>query len=105
MFNGNITGALEAAIKGARLRNTDKIYIDNNISFSNLYFEFAKNKYNFQPANDPVFFDSIKQDFSEFPQGSVVVMGAWNIQVVGFEKIETIREPNGNESFYVYYRE
>lgn len=107
MFNANITGALEATIKGARLRNTDKIYIDNNIYFSKLYFDFAKNKYEFDSENDPVFFDSVKQDFSEFSKGSVMVVkaGATQILGAGFEKIETIREPNGNESFYVYHRE
>lgn len=106
MFNGNITGALEATIKGARLRNTDKIYIDNNINFSNLYFDFAKNKYEFVSDNDPIFFDALKQDFSEFSKGSVIVIKAGNAQKLGsgLEKIETIREPNGNESFYVYYK-
>ncbi len=62
----------------------------------------AKDKWGFYNFND--------QDFSRFPKGSLVVVRRDHIgvpldKIDQFEKIETIRELDGNETFYIYYRD
>jgi 4-amino-4-deoxy-L-arabinose transferase-like glycosyltransferase len=108
-FNNDIGGALEGAIKSTSIRNVKNVYIDKNIYFIEKYVKFYSLKLSSDLERRAVYFDPTSIDFSSFPIYSLIVVKAENapeiIDKVGnFEKIETIREPNGYETFYIFYR-
>jgi len=107
-FNDDIGGALESAIKSAQVRDVHRIYLDSNIRFVDTYYLFYQKKLDKDVLQPWEFFDYNKQDLSTLPEKSLVVLIAGEVKTrndkIGqFEKIETIREPNGNESFYIFY--
>jgi len=109
-FNNDIGGALESAIKSTSIRNVKNVYIDKNIYFIEKYVKFYSLKLSSDLESRAIYFDPTSIDFSSFPIYSLVVVKAENgperIDKVGnFEKIETIREPNGYETFYIFYRD
>jgi 4-amino-4-deoxy-L-arabinose transferase-like glycosyltransferase len=109
-FSNNIGGAMEAVIKSSQIRPVDKIYLDSQIWFVSRYFRFNELKFNVSLSDKVVYFDSGKEYFSKFSAGSLVVISSNNIVgrenwIGKFEKVETIREPDGNESFYLYFRD
>ena len=109
-FNNDIGGALESAIKSTRIRKIEDVYIDKNIYFIEKYVKFYSIKLSSDLSSRAKYFDPRSQDFSSFPAYSLVVLKAENVsgragKVGGFEKIETIREPNGYETFYIFYRD
>jgi len=109
-FNNDIGGALESAINNTTMREVDTIYIDESIWFIDKYWDFYQKKFSKELTNKTIFFNHAKQKFTGFPKGSLVVIQSDHVpkgapQWVGnFEKVEIIREPGGNESFYVYYQ-
>lgn len=109
-FNNDIGGALESSLKSTEIREVDKIYLDEYIPFVDLYFEFYQTKLGISAKDKWEFYNFKEQDFSRFPKGSLVVLRRDHIdtpidKVGQFEKIETIRELDGNETFYIYYRD
>lgn len=109
-FNNDIGGALESAIKSTRIRKVEDVYIDKNIYFIEKYVKFYSIKFSADLSSRARYFDPRTQDFSLLPIYSLVVLKAENapgrIDKVGsFEKVETIREPNGYETFYIFYRD
>jgi 4-amino-4-deoxy-L-arabinose transferase-like glycosyltransferase len=109
-FNNDIGGAIESAIKNTKIRKVNDVYIDRNIYFIERYVKFYSIKNSSDLISKASYFDPAIQEFSSFPVYSLVVIKAEDIsgrqeKVGRFEKIETIREPNGYESFYIYYRD
>jgi len=111
-FNGDIGGGLESVLNSTRIRDVNYVYLDENIPFITYYSDFFQIKTKINISDKQIYFDYIKEDFTNFPKKSIVLIqkghlsGLGKEDVVGeFEKVETIREPNGNESFYVYYRD
>jgi len=109
-FNNDIGGVLESAIKSTKIRPVQKIYLDKYIWFISRYWQFNELKFNVNLDDKVVYFDYMKEDFSSFPVGSLVVLSSNHITgranwVGKFEKIEIIYEPDGNESFYLYFRD
>ncbi len=109
-FNNDIGGALESATRSTRIRNVKNVYIDKNIYFIERYVKFYSLKLSSDLESRAIYFDPAAIDFSSFPIYSLVVLKAENAsgragKVGGFEKIETIREPNGYETFYIFYRD
>lgn len=109
VFNNNIGGAIESALSSLKSREVYKIYIDNDIPFARYYYKFyqIKNKSKFS------FWEVVElgdQDFTKFKKGSLVVLSTANFpvgkpdKIGGFEKIETIRELNGYETFLIYFK-
>lgn len=103
LFNYNIGGAIESVIKSTKVRNVDSLYIDKNIFFVKYYFEFYKTKYNLDD-NLAVYYED-KIDLDTLPPGSIVILNKKQESTNGFELIETIREPDGVESYFVYFRD
>ena len=108
-FNNDIGGVMESAIKSTRTVKVENVYIDKNIYFAERYVKFYSLKFSSDLKSKAVYFDPGLEDFSSFPGYSLVVIKAESLtgkpeKIGGFEKVETIREPNGYESFYIYYR-
>jgi hypothetical protein len=109
-FNNDIGGALESAIKSTRIRKVENVYIDRNIYFIEKYVKFYSLKFSSDLSERAIYFDPTSEDFSAFPIYSLVILKsdavAGRVDWVGkFEKIEVIREPNGYETFYIFYRD
>ena len=109
-FNSDIGGAYEAAIKSIKSRDVQRIYIDDRIYFAQNYFDFYQKKFGVNLQDKVSYFNSTYKDFKDFDKGSLVVIGSGyfkeRVDKVGdFEKIEVIREPDGHESFYLFYRD
>lgn len=108
-FNNDIGGVLESAIKSTSIRNVKNVYIDKNIYFIEKYVKFYSLKLSSDLESRAIYFDPTSIDFSSFPIYSLVILKVENapgrIDKVGnFEKIETIREPDGYETFYIFYK-
>lgn len=109
-FNSDIGGALESSLKSTQLRDVNRIYLDENIPFVDLYFKFYQTKLGINAINKWEFYNFKEQNFSRFTKGSLVVIRSDHIEkpierIGQFEKVETIREPDGSESFYLYFRD
>ena len=110
-FNNNIGGGLESVLRSTEIRNIDTIYFDRYIPFISYYSQFYQIKLDKDIKDKQVFFDYKTVDFSKFAPGSIVLIGYDHAppgrqdHIGPFEKIEIIREPNGYETFYVYYRD
>lgn len=104
-FNGDIGGAYESTIKSTKTRPTKRIYIDNNIYFAENYFDFYQKKFGADLKNKTLFFDTNYEDFTTFPEGSLVVTNRKVADIRNFEIIEIIRELDGTETFFVYWRD
>lgn len=109
VFNNNISGAIDSAQKSVGLRNVEKIYLDDSIPFVSYYYKFSeiKNHANF---NSWQLFNTTSSDFTKLDKGSLVVLGMVSFpknkpdKINGFEKIETIRELDGTETFLIYFK-
>lgn len=108
-FNYDIGGAFESAIRSTKIREVKAVYLDSDIPFIDLYSQFYQVKFrtNFLSQR---FYDFNTEDFSKFPAKSLVMIRSNHIserldRYGFFEKIESIREPDGNESFYIFYRD
>ncbi len=109
-FNYNIGGAFESALKSTQIRPVENIYIDSSIPFSDRYLKYYEIKLNIFPAAPINYFDAKKENFLGFPKGSLIVIPTWTYSTreerVGvFDKIEIIREPDGVESFNIFWNE
>lgn len=109
-FNNDIGGAMESAVKSTKIRKVENVYIDRNIYFAERYVKFFSLKFSSDLETRAIYFDPAQEDFSSFPIYSLVILRAEDIlgridKLGKFEKIETIREPNGYETFYIYYRD
>ena len=102
VFNNNVGGAFESVLKSTRIRPVERVYIDQNIFQVKHYFEFYKQKLGIYP-DEVTYFDSNGEDFSKFPKGSIVVSNKRFQSLGNFEIIETIRELDGVESYFVYW--
>lgn len=109
VFNNNIGGAIESAFRSLKLRDVHKIYLDSRIPFANYYFKF----YQIKDKTEFSYWEVVdfgNQDFIKFNKGSLVVLSSANFpigkpdKIGGFEKIETIRELNGAETFLIYFK-
>lgn len=109
-FNKNIGGALESAFKSTEIREVEKVYLDDEIPFITYYSDFYQEKLNLNLTENVKYFDFSKEDFTTYPEGSLFVVKAKNapatrdVTIGDFERIEIIREPDGVESFYVFYQ-
>lgn len=109
VFNNNIGGAMESTLLSLGSREVSKIYIDNDIPFSKYYYKFyqIKNKSEFSSWE---IVDFVNHDFTNFKKGTLVILSTVNFpvgkpdKIGGFEKIETIRELNGFETFLIYFK-
>ncbi len=110
-FNNNIGGGLESVLRSTEIRNIDTIYLDRYIPFISYYSQFYQIKLDKDIKDKQVFFDYKTVDFSKFAPGSIVLIEHDHAppgrqdHIGPFEKIEIIREPNGYETFYIYYRD
>jgi len=110
-FNYNIGAVLESAIKSTKIRNVERVYLDNQISFIDYYSAFYQRKLGTDISDKQLLFNPLTHDFLYFPKNSLVVVRANHIPqtkgkvIGGFERIEVVREPEGNESFYIFYRD
>ena len=110
-FNNDIGGLYESVLKSTDSRNVENIYLDRTIFFAEDYFNFYQIKNEKDVGGITHLFDPTKKDFSIFSPGSIVAIKSGNVQrskpeyIGEFQKIETIKELDGNETFYVYYRE
>lgn len=108
-FNEDIESAYQAIINSSQLRDVENIYLDGQIRFISYYRDFYEIQKGSNLKDKEIIFDYTKEDFSKFPQKSLVLVAANHI--IGrndwegeFEKVEIIREPDGKESFYLFYR-
>lgn len=104
VFNNDIGGVLESALLSTKVRPVKKIYIDKNIFQAKYYFDFYEKKLDTYPQ-EVAYFDLSKERFSIFPVGSIVVISQKVPSAGNFNIIETIREPDGTESYFVYWRD
>ena len=102
VFNNNVGGAFESVLKSTQIRPVEKIYIDKNIFQARYYFEFYKQKLSIHPK-EVIFFDSNSEDFTKLPKGTIFVSSRKFQELFKFEIIETIRELDGVESYFVYW--
>ena len=104
VFNNNVGGAFESVLKSAQIRPVEKVYIDKNIFQAKYYFEFYKQKLRIYPK-EVSFFDPNSEDFTKLPKGTIFVSSK-KFQTLGnFEIIETVRELDGVESYFVYWND
>lgn len=108
-FNNDIGGALTSAIKSTEIRKVDTLYVDNDIYFIDKYLLFYQIKTGVSLDEKLKLYDYLKDDFSLFPKNSLVLVASNHVvgrqeKMGKFEKVETIREPDGRESFYVFFR-
>lgn len=109
-FNGNIGGVLESAIKNTKIRKVNNIYTDENIYFIERYVKFYSIKNSSDLESRVLYFDPATEDFSSLPIYSLVIISANDFREAtagagNFEKTEGIFEPDGSESFFLYYRD
>lgn len=104
-FNNNIGGAYESVIKSTEIRPVEKIYLDKNIYFAQLYFDFYQKKFEVDLKDKTLLFDSNKENFTKFSKGSIVVTGRNVASPGNFEIIEIIRELDGVETYFVYWND
>lgn len=109
-FNNDIGGAVERAIQSTKTRKVDNVYLDRNIYFIERYVKFYSIKNSSDIISKTSYFDPQTQDFSSFPENSLVIIPAHEIgeapdKIGKFVKIEKISEPDGSESFFLYYRD
>ncbi len=108
-FNGGIGNLYESVIKSTDTRKVDNVYIDSQIYFAETYFDFYQLKFSKDLKSKTKYFNPIREDFSKFPKGSLVALSVSSVaqdkpnKIGQFEKIETIRELDGTETFLVYY--
>ncbi len=103
VFNNNIGGAFESVLRSTKIRPVKKVYIDENIFQSKYYFDFFERKLSIYPPAVS-YFDSHKENFVNFPVYSIVVVDRKNVGSGSFDIIETIRELDGTESYFIYWR-
>jgi len=109
-FNGDIGGAIESAIKAIETRKVNNVYIDRNIYFIERYVKFYSIKNSSDLTSRTLYFDPATEDISSFPRYSLVTISVNDLPYVSdelekFEKIEGIFEPDGSQSFFLYYRD
>lgn len=108
-FNYDIGGAVESALRSTEIRNVDEVYLDDDIPFVLLYSDFYQKKLAIDADKKIELFDFSEEEFTTHGPGSLFVIRWDNApksrerEIDGFERIEVIREPDGNESFYVFY--
>ncbi len=98
VFNSNIGGALESALKSTRIREVETIYLDKYIPYVDFYYRFYQMKLGITFGNIKGY-DFRKDSFAALPARSLVVSGR---KIAGNDPIEIIREPDGSESYFVY---
>jgi 4-amino-4-deoxy-L-arabinose transferase-like glycosyltransferase len=102
VFNNNVGGVYESALKSTKIRPVKTFYVDKNIFQAKYYLEFYKQKLGIYPS-EVIYFDSNSEDFTKFPDGSIVITNKKFLNLGGFENIETIRELDGVETYFVYF--
>ena len=104
VFNNDIGGVLESVLRSTKIRPVKKVYIDKNIFQVKYYLEFYERKLNIYPS-DVIYFDFEKENFTVFPVYSIVVVSQKVANSGNFNIVETIREPDGTESYFIYWRD
>ena len=110
VFNNNIRGAIESAFASVMIREVDAIYLDKYIPYVDLYFKFYEIKKGIKFQNTKLY-DFRSENFTRFNEKSLVILSTASVpngkpsKIADFEKIETVREPDGNETFFIYYRD
>ncbi len=111
VFNNNIGGAIESVLRSTKIREVSTIYLDKNIYFVTRYFDFYKIKNGEISIPQKVrVFDPNKESFVNFPEKSIVLVRSnyfsdRSDKYGEFEKIEVIKEPDGKETFHIFYRD
>jgi len=111
LFNMNIGGGYEAVLNSNKNRKVSNIYIDKDIPYTEKYWKYYQIKNNiYLDSNNVKFIDLREESLLNFPNNSVVLIYARKIRerkdwLGKFEKIEVLREPDGVESFYLYFRD
>lgn len=98
VFNRDIGGAMESVLKSTKTREVDKIYLDKYIPYVNYYYVFYEKKLGitFDDIKD---YDFKKDSFSDLPAKSLLVISQ---KIKEANPIEIIREPDSNESYFIY---
>ena len=98
VFNGDVGGVMESALRSTKMREVQTIYLDKYIPHARFYYEFYEKKLGitFENVMD---YDFKEDGFSDLPAGSLLVSGR---KIEDVEPIEIIREPDGTESYFVY---
>lgn len=104
VFNDDIGGTFESALRSTKIRPVKTVYIDKNIFFAKYYFAFYEKKLNIYPQI-VIYFDPTKDKISDFSSGSIVVLSEKSQDVGSFSIIEVIHEPGGDESYFIYWRD
>ena len=92
------------------IREVDAIYLDKYIPYVDLYFKFYEIKKGIKFQNTKLY-DFRSENFTRFNEKSLVILSTASVpngkpsKIADFEKIETVREPDGNETFFIYYRD
>lgn len=102
VLNNDVGGAFESALRSTKIRPVKTIYVDKSIFQARYYFEFYKRKLNIYPPV-VVYFDSNKEGIKSLHLQSVVVSNKIFTDLGKFEVIETIRELDGVETYFVYF--
>lgn len=108
-FNNNIGGALESAFRSTKIREVEKVYLDDKIPFVTYYSDFYQEKLGLELDQKIEYFDFSRNDFTTYGAESLFIMTARNAlntegeAIRDFERIKIISEPDGKESFYVFY--
>lgn len=111
VFNNNIGGAIESVLKSTKTRKVSTIYLDKNIPFVTRYFEFYVIKSGQASISQKVrIFDPNKEPFVDFPEKSIILVRSSYFadrsdKYGEFKKIEVVKEPDGSETFHVFYRD
>lgn len=98
VFNGDIGGVVESALRSTKIRKVDNIYLDIHIPYIRYYYQFFEKKLGitFESVKD---YDFKEDVFSNLPPASLLVTGR---KLEGKEPIETVREADGVESYFIY---
>jgi hypothetical protein len=73
------------------------------------YLDFYQEKMHVDAADITKTFNPEKEDLTSYDKGSLVVISSQNAPNTSdnsqgsFERIEVVREPDGRESFYIFY--
>lgn len=108
-FNYNISGSLEALIEQNKVDKANKIYLDNNIYFIDRYWRFFLIKHHQEILSNKTLYYNPRNIAQQVLEVNSLLNSRFDdineLQTTysnKFKKVNTILEPDGFPSFYIY---
>jgi 4-amino-4-deoxy-L-arabinose transferase-like glycosyltransferase len=110
-FNNDTGAALEYVINISDQKEVNRIYLDEHTPFVDRYFNFYQLKLNKNLNDIWVFYDYKSDDVTQLQEKSLIMLRSDHLNFSKvlegdvLSRMAVIHEPDGSESFYIYYLE